>query len=353
MVGRKIRSILSETRSRGALLTPFFSPFLHEPPGSLLSAAIRPPANSARFARQPECHSFEPRSRSGPTALLTRAVDGPHKRFGHKPLWSIRDVEVRLGRAMTPEDPPRPARSISWPWLLFGVGLVGVVVLLSYAALDRADVVWDGGEPFCPHCRTAVPLYSTQCPACRQSYDWASVDLLCTLCLTQGDVARIQAVPLPDREAAARKAFPDDPRRAEALLRWWREIRHGACVWCAGTGKDLFANPGEPGEGTNGLPPCPICLGDGDCILCGGDEKMRRGDPGAHRDLARYRERLDYLEGRSGHPDPAKVAEAVADAVRMLRGNEEIQQVNDAEGLGLVDRAVRQRDSLLRFLLGD
>jgi hypothetical protein len=250
-----------------------------------------------------------------------------------------------------PAAPTPASRPMPWRWMLFGVGLLAVVILLTMFAMDRVNVVWEDGIPHCPYCRTRVREFATVCATCRQSYDWVAEVALCDLCLTGPDVTRIRTIP----EETRRKLFTatlgaDREQRVEALLEWTREIEAGECPYCGGTGDDLFASRADVPNGSKERPPCPVCDGDGDCVLCDGDEKVRRGDPEAHADLLKHRDRVANLRGRLGTPSRSKMRSAVRDALETLRGRIEAGEVVDADGRPALQRAAAIREEVLRLL---
>jgi hypothetical protein len=250
---------------------------------------------------------------------------------------------------MTAEDTTtasRPERSTSLNWLLFGIALVAFVIFLIVVAMDRENVVWEDGKPWCPHCRLEVPDYSTKCPICGEKYDWTGDERLCWLCLAESDIELIHAIPTADLAKIVGEAIPGDEAQAQAVMKWFAEIGAGECVHCAGTGVDLFAPPAENGAKI----PCPVCFGDTDCLLCDGREKIRFGNPGAHQDLIRYEERFAYDEGRLSRPDREKRREAAEKAVGALQGYDEVEWVEGPDGRSLVNRAEETRRRLLDLL---
>jgi hypothetical protein len=242
----------------------------------------------------------------------------------------------------TPE-PPRAARPVPWRWMLFGLSIFGLVALMTYWAMDRENVVWEDGKPECPHCRSEVEFHSRVCRTCRQGYDWVRDERLCDLCLTESDVVALRSIPENELEAAL-AAVGDEKVRA-GIRTWLAEIRKGACVYCGGTGRDLWAR--TPNGET--APDCPVCLGDGDCVLCDGDLKVVVGDLGAHRDLVRLRERWSNLRGRLNRARPEDLQETLEDGIERLRGYDEMQfRLGDEDGP--VDRATLRRDDILKAL---
>jgi hypothetical protein len=190
-------------------------------------------------------------------------------------------------------------------WMLLTAGVVGVLLAISALALDRRDVVWTEAGPRCPHCRSKVERYSYRCAVCREEYDWAvspeEDSPHCPYCVSamgeQHLTQRIQALTLP---VAAKRAGDALGWSAEAAQAYLKALRRGRCGYCAGTWKDLrWAGPKSE--------ECPVCFGDGACIACEGDGRLRLGDwPGA-RDLARLR--LDVAGMPSRTPLEARRAE--------------------------------------------
>ncbi len=172
-------------------------------------------------------------------------------------------------------------------WWLLTLAAVGVLVAISMLALDRSDVVWLGGKPFCPHCRSAVPFYGSRCPSCDQQYDWtASPDAASplspySLSALEAEHLRVRIQSLGEAEAAQRVSvalsFP-----VEAARRYLAAVGRGRCGWCGGTGLSLDEFEQDPKRS------CPVCFGRKWCIACGGDRRIRLGDPSAARALADY-----------------------------------------------------------------
>jgi hypothetical protein len=171
-------------------------------------------------------------------------------------------------------------------WWVLTVLVVLVLLLLSALALDRPNVVWSRGVPYCPQCRSEVPLQSTRCPTCREQYDWTvapdeeSPLSPWSLSPLEAEVLRQRVTALGAEEAARRVSEVLDIAPAAATS-YLAQVGRGRCGWCGGTGLDL-ARDAEHGT------PCPACLGKGQCVACGGDRRIRVGDDRARQDFEQY-----------------------------------------------------------------
>ncbi len=178
-------------------------------------------------------------------------------------------------------------------WWIVALLLVGLLFGLSALALDKPDVVWSAGKGWCPHCRSEVRPYGTRCPVCREEFDWLpSPD-------ADSPSSPWSLSPLEEEHLRARVRALGEPvavaRVAEALgiglpeaTEYLKQVGSGRCGWCGGTGRDLGG-----GEGPSAS--CPCCFGRRSCPGCGGDRRIRLGDEGAARDLARYHDALASL----------------------------------------------------------
>jgi hypothetical protein len=172
-------------------------------------------------------------------------------------------------------------------WWIVLLLLGGLVFGLSALALNRPDVVWTTGQARCPHCRSRVEAFSTRCATCREEYDWtASPD-------EDSPISAFSLTPLEERHLRARiRTLGEDvavQRVADALelpragvTEYLKQVGSGRCGWCGGTGRDLSAGA----DANDAL--CPACFGRKACVACAGDRRIRLGDAGAARDLARY-----------------------------------------------------------------
>lgn len=174
-------------------------------------------------------------------------------------------------------------------WWILTVVVVAVLLGISALALDRPNVVWDGDAALCPHCRTAVPFFSSRCPTCDERFDWTpapdetSPRSPWSLSAPEAQWVR-ERVDALGLEAAADRTAKALGITGEAATLYLEHVARGRCGWCGGTGRDLA----EPKKDT----PCPVCLGKKACIACGGDLRVRVGEEGAHRALAAYRRTL-------------------------------------------------------------
>lgn len=182
-------------------------------------------------------------------------------------------------------------------WWIAILVLLALLFGLSALALDRPNVVWREGQPYCPHCRTAVATEAHRCQACREEFDWAVApdedSPLSPFTLSAHEVKRAKAriQELGEEQAATliAQALGTTVVAAREVL---SELGVGRCGWCCGTGKEL---PAAQGPAPATAPPCSVCRGEKACIACGGDRRMRLGDPDAQRALRRYREALADL----------------------------------------------------------
>ncbi len=231
----------------------------------------------------------------------------------------------------------RIEQAAPWRWLLFGVGLVALLTLLTIVAMDQDNVVWENGKALCPHCRAEAPSYSDRCATCKQNYEWTRKEVMCDLCLTKTDIARIHAT----RQRVEKDAGETPDAETARYLRWAETISQGDCVNCGGTGRDLT----QP-EGTDPRP-CPVCLGKDQCVLCAGDGLVWIGDLDAHRDLIAHREQRRELEGQLDSAPLDKLVDAMRSAINDLRGYDEIRQVVRDGGETVVGAAKKRRDALI------
>lgn len=180
-------------------------------------------------------------------------------------------------------------------WWIATLVIVGALVLISALALDKPNTVWAVEKPYCPFCRHEVQPYSSRCADCNGEFDWVvcpeEQSPICadSLSVLQAEwvAGRIEALG-PERaiERVAR-ATGLSADKAEAYL---HSVGRGDCGWCGGTKVDLASDkPLEDAE------PCPACLGTGRCTGCGGDRRVRLGDPAAARALGAYRAELADL----------------------------------------------------------
>jgi hypothetical protein len=178
-------------------------------------------------------------------------------------------------------------------WLVSTGLIVGALVLLGILAMDQKDVVWAGGKPHCPHCRSDTPMFSTRCPVCREPYDWVEEphddSPYCSHCMSPGEQEWLRTKREALEKAHGEDAFVQRVSKATGFdaataREWLRDLGAGQCGWCGGTGRDLSA-PAEP----PGRKVCPVCLGAKKCIGCGGDSRVAVGRASASNALERYR----------------------------------------------------------------
>ena len=158
------------------------------------------------------------------------------------------------------------------------------------------DVVWSDEEPYCPHCRTDVNWYASVCYTCSHEFTWVPDAVECGTCI---DAVRLRrfAKGLEDRDGLREflrsgveaYGLPPDVVAATVpdLVLYVESMKVGACGFCAGTGRrvapatvevlvedgdSLFAYAIEQLADK-----CPVCLGTGRCIACGGDRTVEHG----------------------------------------------------------------------------
>jgi hypothetical protein len=184
-----------------------------------------------------------------------------------------------------------PAKS---RWWIATLVIVGVLLLISALALDRPNVVWDAGNPECPFCRHQVEMYGTRCAACRGDFDWVtapeSASPISHASLSVLEAERLQeAVRVLGPDVAAQRVAAATELSVEAARAYLGSVGRGECGWCGGTRKDLAAPELESAEA------CPLCLGTGSSIGCGGDRRARLGDWSAELAAQRYEAKMADL----------------------------------------------------------
>ncbi|MHC5010707.1 MAG: hypothetical protein ACYTG6_07105 [Planctomycetota bacterium] len=201
-------------------------------------------------------------------------------------------------------------------WWILTLAVVVILFGISALALDRPNVIWSGAEPQCPHCRNAVPAYSQRCPTCREEFDWTvahpddSPLSSWSLSLLETEYLRERVNALGAEVAVARIAEALGLTKEDAAD-YLEQVGRGRCGWCGGTGRHLAALASENDR-------CPACLGKGQCVGCGGDRRIRVGDPVAAQAYARYRAELEDILGPDGTRRPILPAAAQRDEARRL-----------------------------------
>lgn len=179
-------------------------------------------------------------------------------------------------------------------WWILTLVLVAILVGISLLAMDRPNVVWQEGKPFCPHCRSDVNAFSTRCPTCTEQYDWTVAQEEDSP-LSPWSLSALEAKALVDRilelgdEVAASRVAKATGLSEASSLAYLQAVGRGRCGYCGGTGNDLAREADEDQR------PCRVCLGRGGCIACGGDRRMRIGDETAARAYQVYREAVNDL----------------------------------------------------------
>jgi hypothetical protein len=236
---------------------------------------------------------------------------------------------------------------------ILGIGLLvlaGVLAAVFFAPRDRAAVFWDDDSPYCPFCRNEVNHFSIVCTSCYREYRWTTYENECNSCLAEKDakalVRKFRESPdlfrqmligvavdsgIPETEIQG--ALPD-------LVRWLETIDGGACLYCGGTGDWLAPNlaGGEMLEDRDDPllaiamkemdGDCPVCLGGGRCIFCGGDHSLTCADEKVSlAQSARYRE-LEDADPGSGEEEARAVYRTLHEFITKYAGHEEMEDVD-------------------------
>ncbi len=215
-------------------------------------------------------------------------------------------------------------------WLSFTGICIVAFVTLGILAVDERDVVWEAGEPLCPYCRAVLRPLAISCKECRRTVDWVGTTVPCPGCLDSADVDhmrdRFDALALPATTMPAwLMAFPQG---------YFHVMDRGACGFCAG-----LKQIGEAAAAR----PCPVCRGDGRCVLCGGDRLVEVGSEQVHRRaLERRREWAEGERREKLTHLPLQRDKLVDRDVSELRGSIEASSIRDEAGRNLVDRAREQ-----------
>ena len=241
---------------------------------------------------------------------------------------------------------------MKWAFISGGVALL--VALLTAAALNQPDVVWNDGEPHCPNCRVRVPAYAEVCPVCRRDFDWKVDARPCRLCLGETEVRYLRTLSEEDvrgRVAAAGGIVAG--LDADGVVEWASSIGRHTCVYCAGTGQPRGLEPDSPLAklaielGNE----CPVCVGEDECVACGEDGVTDFGDPAAHRVYAEYVRRRDSGRPLIGAYAASDVAGSFDRTVRDLIGRAEIDLVwfpHDTQSV--IEVVEARRDELIELL---
>jgi hypothetical protein len=223
-------------------------------------------------------------------------------------------------------------------WALASIGLLVVIVTFSLAALNQRNVVWNGDDPHCPHCRSEVRPYSNTCATCRKAFDWVVRETECEDCLSKLDrdwyTARVEAHRDEFAAALAKhgKVAESDVPDFITFMETWSE---GSCGFCGGTGKWLA--PDSPAieldpkllpqltEALGGK--CPVCFGSGLCIGCDGDRRLETGSEAAARELERLDDRLGGLDRFRDADSFDQYFRSIQDYTRRHAGRKEIRRL--------------------------
>ena len=226
---------------------------------------------------------------------------------------------------------------VKYRWWLVTILIVGTLLLISSLALDRPNVVWEFSKPHCPHCRHEVAAYSHRCADCNSEFDWTatsgtqspiSTDSLSML-EAEWVHGRVKELGLEPAALRVAKALGISAAAATEFL---QNVGRGDCGLCGGSKKDLSAEDLETAD------VCPCCFGSGDSVACGGDRRVRVGDPIAHRALLDYMGRMrDLVRGRAvtAPGELAKEARRLAEAfLTMHAGTAEAALIHYWQDIG-------------------
>ncbi len=212
-------------------------------------------------------------------------------------------------------------------WWIATLVIVGVLLAISALALDRPNVVWHAHSPQCPSCRTGVEWYSSRCATCSAEFDWIvsgdeqSPLSNASLSVLETEWLRKRVAELGVENAAERVAEKTGLSREAALE--YLTVGHGNCGWCGGTRKDL-ASPdlNEPES-------CPMCLGTGRSIACGGDRRVTLGNWAAERALTDYKAEMRQLTTANLEPDVVQdEARRLAEGfLRRFAGTQQVESI--------------------------
>ncbi len=205
---------------------------------------------------------------------------------------------------------------VKYRWWLVTILIVGTLLLISSLALDRPNVVWEAFKPHCPHCRHEVAAYSHRCADCNSEFDWTATSgtqsPISTNSLSVLEAewvhGRVKELGLEPAAARVAKALGLTDAAATEFL---QNVGRGDCGLCGGSKKDLAS------EDLAKADVCPCCFGSGDSVTCGGDRRVRVGDPIAHRALLDYKATMaDLMRGRAvtAPGEVAKEARRLAEA---------------------------------------
>jgi len=179
-------------------------------------------------------------------------------------------------------------------WWIVTLLIVGALLLISALALDRPNVVWEAYKPHCPHCRHEVMEFSGRCADCGGEFDWV-VAPQAQSPLSADSLSVLESEWVHDRlaelglEVAAKRVADATGLTEEASAEYVQSVTRGDCGWCGGTKRDLSKPKLEQPV------VCPCCLGTGDSVACGGDRRVRIGDPTARSAFLTYKEELEDL----------------------------------------------------------
>jgi hypothetical protein len=217
-------------------------------------------------------------------------------------------------------------------WYVFTAACVVVLIALGIAAVDAADVAWEGRTPVCPHCRAEVNNLAVFCSTCDRVFDWEQHTEECRWCLSRDDARHLRdvfaALDFEDEEEPYPEPLSDFPKA------YFRAMEEGVCTYCAGLGHVM------EGEAKVG---CPVCRGRGDCVACNGDRIVVIGSAAAHRTRIARRDDWVRAERRARLTGlPLRRSLLIDEDVKLLAGFAEAESILDERGKPLLNLA-RQR----------
>ena len=214
-------------------------------------------------------------------------------------------------------------------WYVFTAACVVVLVALGIAAVDAADVVWDGRTPVCPHCRAEVKNLSVFCATCDRVFDWVQHTEECRWCLSRDDAEHLKDLfaALEIREGEETFADPLMP----FSLAYFRAMEEGVCTYCAGLGHVMDGDARVA---------CPVCRGTKDCVACAGDRVAVLGSAGAHSRMIERRDTWVRAERRARTTRlPLRRSLLIDQDVNALAGFVEAETMLDERGQLLLEQA--------------
>jgi hypothetical protein len=241
-------------------------------------------------------------------------------------------------------------------WIAAIMLALGVVAAVGFYFEERElpDVVWEEDSPYCPHCRTDVNWYATVCYTCRFEFDWKPGEIDCELCFSKLDTDWLRECMKDDPgayRAALEESFRDLAMPPDVVaatipdfILYVENIGGGDCAFCAGTGRWLA--PAMMHAMTAGDDPlltiaieemdetCPVCLGTGKCIGCGGDRRTLQGVEAARLDSEEANARLADLDPHRDRASGLEFVRLVRKFVERHAGTVEVFDISSLYSIG-------------------